>query len=97
MSEPTDYTHLAPAFTALGDQLEAIVNDLADLLAVEQHLSDRLFELLRDAGPDECERAGAETGIRRLTGLCLDAHALLRGWCGPDRAEQERGNDHGRR
>jgi hypothetical protein len=34
--------------------------------------------------------------VRRLTGLCLDAHALLRPWCIPDKIERESGNDHGR-
>jgi hypothetical protein len=91
-----DFTRLAPAVTALGDQLETAIRELREILAARQQLSDRMFELLADADADECERAAAETGIRRLTGLSLQAHALLRPWCLPDRAERERGNDYGR-
>jgi hypothetical protein len=95
VSDP-DYTHLAPAVTALGDQLEAVVDDLARLLAAKDQLSDRIFELLGDdAEFEEGERAAEETGFRRLIGLSLEAHAQLRAWCIPDRIERARGNDYG--
>jgi hypothetical protein len=91
-----DYTHLAPAVTALADRLDTVIAELADVLAARQQLSDQLFALLGDADFDECDRAAEETGMRRLIGGCLQAHALLRGWCLPDKVEQQiMGDDFG--
>src|SRR5215467_7731999 len=95
-SDAIDVEALPEAVTALADRLESILADLDDALRAKRQLFDALWQAMADRGGDvdDIDRAVDDTGMRRLIGLCLEAHALLRPWCLPDRAELSRGNDY---